>query len=789
MSSPTPPPMHPTQRFTLAALLLTLPVSFSLSMAHVLLSTPAVLAQTVNALQTAADRLNQQGIEQAQRGDAAAIQSFQQAAALYHRLNDRLREQAAWGNLGIVYSNQGDYTKAIEYHTKALQLARAIPYPKGEGAELGNLGTIYYALGKYAEAIEAHQKALKIAQTIKDDKGAAADLANLGNAYYALANYDQARDYYQQSLPIKQKIGDRRGAGRTLDALALVYYQKGDYDQATQYLRQALAIGQELQDPQILGAALRDLGRVAFDQGDYKQAIADQQQVLDIARQTQDVLSQGIALSNLGAAFFKTGQLAQAENALRDSIQRWESLRAGLGNQSANADKVSIFETQAGTYPLLQQVLVAAGKSNAALEIAERGRARAFVELLAGNLSRNSSSNRAESSPVAPPTLSQMQQIAQATQATLVEYSIINTRRNANESECYIWVVKPTGEITFRQADLKSLVQQQNTSLTQLVVTSRQAIGVRGGGEADIEVIASIDPTTQTNRLQQLHKLLIAPIADLLPKDPSSRVIFIPQGALFLVPFPALQAANGQYLIEQHTILTAPSIQALDLTRQQKQKLPASGNALVLGNPTMPTLNFPGQPAQQLADLPGARQEAIAIAPLLNTQPILGQQGTKAAIVQQMPNAHIIHLATHGLLDDVRGVESAIALAPDPAQPPKDALGLTNGLLTAGEILSLKLKADLVVLSACDTGRGRITGDGVIGLSRSFISAGVPSVIVSLWSIPDAPTAGLMTEFYTNWQLKKLDKAQALRQAMLTTRKTHPNPRDWAAFTLIGAAK
>ena len=111
-----------------------------------------------------------------------------------------------------------------------------------------------------------------------------------------------------------------------------------------------------------------------------------------------------------------------------------------------------------------------------------------------------------------------------------------------------------------------------------------------------------------------------------------------------------------------------------------------------------------------------------------------------------------------------------------------------NGLLTAEEILDLKLNAELVVLSACDTGRGRITGDGVIGLSRALISAGVPSVIVSLWAIPDAPTASLMTHFYQNLQ-KYPDKAQALRQAMLTTLKQHPNPKNWASFTLIGEAE
>ncbi|MEH1986367.1 MAG: CHAT domain-containing protein [Nostoc sp.] len=101
----------------------------------------------------------------------------------------------------------------------------------------------------------------------------------------------------------------------------------------------------------------------------------------------------------------------------------------------------------------------------------------------------------------------------------------------------------------------------------------------------------------------------------------------------------------------------------------------------------------------------------------------------------------------------------------------------------------MKLNADLVVLSACDTALGQITGDGVIGLSRSLITAGTPSVIVSLWSVPDAPTAELMTEFYRNWRERKLDKAQALRQAMLKTMENHPNPKDWAAFTLIGEAE
>ncbi|MGC1248855.1 MAG: CHAT domain-containing protein, partial [Spirulinaceae cyanobacterium] len=344
--------------------------------------------------------------------------------------------------------------------------------------------------------------------------------------------------------------------------------------------------------------------------------------------------------------------------------------------------------------------------------------------------------------------------------------------------------VKPTGEITFRRSNLKPLWQQENTSLAKLVTHTRIALGVQGLPLRSLNRdIIAIEPRPgfepYKDGLNRLHQLLIDPIADLLPDDPNEKVIFIPQQALFLTPFPALQDEQGNYLIEKHSILTAPSIQTLQLTREQKQKAATTtGDALVVGNPTMPKVkDDPLEPAIQLASLPGAEKEANAIAPLLNTQALTGNQATKSAIVKQMASANLIHLATHGLLDDVQGMGSGIALAPDSSPG--------NGLLTATEIYDMNLQANLVVLSACNTGRGKITGDGVIGLSRSFISAGVPSVLVSLWAVPDAPTGELMVEFYNQLE-KNPDKAQALRQAMLATMKQHPEPRNWAAFTLIG---
>ncbi|MEG4026482.1 CHAT domain-containing protein [Microcoleus sp. S13C4] len=706
---------------------------------------------------------------------AEAIEYSQQQLAIAREIKDRPREGNALGNLRAAYHSLGNYTKAIEYSQQQLAIARELKNRKEEGSALGNLGVTYFHLGNYAEAIEYSQQSLAIARETKNRQGEGVALSNLGLAYSSL-DYTKAIEYSQQSLAIARETKNRREEGNALDILGGAYRSMGNYAKAIEYSQQSLAVARETKNRREEGNAQGNLGVTYFHLGNYTKAIEYSQQSLAIARETRNRPGEGWTLNNLGAAFLKVGNLTEAEKMLLNGIQFWESMRQILGSNDAN--KISIFEEQARTYKLLQEVRVAQNNPIAALEIAERGRARAFVDLLTQRLSSDSANLVIATAP----SQEQIRQIAKAQNATLVQYSIIydvfqiQGKSETQESALYVWVIQPTGEITFRQVDLKPLWQKHNASLTNLIVGNQEFLAVRSRSSTGF---AKPQPDLPT-----LHQLLIDPIASLLPKDPNAHVIFIPQGSLFQVPFPALQDANGTYLIEKHTILTAPSIQVLDLTRQQRQKLvqkPAnSSNALVLGNPTMPSVSLsPGEPKQQLSPLPGAEAEARAIAPLLKTQAITGAQGTKAAIVQKMPQASIIHLATHGLLDDVRGLGSAIAMAPS---------GSDDGLLTAEEIFDMKLQASLVVLSACNTGEGRITGDGVIGLSRALISAGVPSVIVSLWSVPDAPTSELMQSFYQNLQ-NNPDKAQALRQAMLTTMKTHPQPRNWAAFTLIGEAE
>ncbi|WP_223805545.1 CHAT domain-containing protein [Pseudanabaena sp. UWO310] len=737
-------------------------------------------------------RLINQGIKLNQVSQyREALQVFEQALQISHRTKYLYGKILALSNLGNAYNYIGQYEKAIEHSQQALAIVNLVGLRDHELRILNNLGIVYYMLGQYEKAFEHCKKALVIAREIGDREGEAGAVNELALLYGLVGKQQKAIDYHQQSLAIARQNRDLIGEGSSLGNLGMAYYAIGQYEKAIEYYKQSLTIYRQIGNLKGEGAMLNEFGLVYDVLGQYEKAIEYHQHALAIKRQTGDRQAEGSSLNNLGLSFFHSNNLIHAEQTLRSAIQVHESLRANSGNDT---NKVSIFEGQASTYRILQQVLIAQKRPSIALEISERGRARALVELLASNLKHN---DAAQPNPL-PPQITEIQQIAKTHQLTLVEYSIINdkfkidNREHTKESELYIWVISPNGQITFRSVDLKPLWQKQTTSLSELVENSRKGIGVNDRDSTGIKIVLNPEYRQQLRQeqskyLRQLHQILIEPIADLLPTDPNARVVFMPQSALYLVPFAALQDKSEQYLIQKHTIAISPSIQVLSLTQQQRLALPAasarsSQNILIAGNPIMPKVFVPGidQPLR-LDDLQGAQKEAIAVANTLKTTALTGNQATKKAVVQQMQSARIIHLATHGLLDDFKGlgVPGAIALAPD-------GNGSTNdGLLTADEILGMKLKAELVVLSACNTGRGKITGDGVIGLSRSLISAGVPSIIVSLWSVPDAPTAELMSDFYTLLE-QNPDKAQALRQAMLKTMKTHPDPRDWAAFTLIG---
>lgn len=428
-----------------------------------------------------------------------------------------------------------------------------------------------------------------------------------------------------------------------------------------------------------------------------------------------------------------------------------------------------------------------------------------------------------------------IREVARKENATIVNYSIISTDNKLTyphsleetiQQKLLIWVIQPSGHIIIKEpidipqsllskaSDASSPCEpdrgRQKTALAQIIRGTQTALGV---SELDTPAEnCKINEKEQDEYLRELYNLLILPIENLLPSDSDAHLIFVPQNELFFVPFPALKNAKGQYLIEKHTIRQAPNLRTLVLNYRQNQKQApyTSKEFLIVGDPSLPEVKFTDSALpNRLPQLQGARSEAIAIAKLaqehgFKVDLFTGSQATKKLVLQQIPNAWIIHIAAHGILNNTskKTANSSLSNTDKLARETLGAIVLSsvnnnknnNGLLTASEILGMHINADLVVLSACGTGQGYLTAGGVVGLPLSLSFAGVPNIVVSLWRIPDAPTEELMKEFYRQLLSStdsKLDKARALRRAMISIKNQdkYRDPRNWAGFTIIGGAR
>ena len=690
-----------------------------------------------------------------------ALDFYQQSLAIRRNVGDRRGEGITLNNIGAIYDSQGQYPQALNFYQQSLAIARDMGARTEEGATLNNIGAIYRSQGQYPQALDFYQQALAIRRDVGDRAGEGATLNNIGNVYDSQEQYPQANDYYEQSLAILRDVGDRAGEGATLNNIGNVYHSQGQYPQALDYYQQSLAIRRDVGDRAGEGTTLNNIGFVYNSQGQYPQALDHYQQALAIRQEIGDRAGEGATLSNIGSTHYDQGQYSDATAYFHQSIAILSAIEQDL---SANDQaRIAFFESTFNSYPFLQAALIAQNETAAALEIADSSRARSLVQFL-----NPSASNQ----PPPPLTIAQIKRLAREKNATLITYSIV-------WDDLYIWVISPNGDLNFVKAD----PAQAGIPLRQVVRGSRSASSVgefnnplfaQSQYRIDLQAIRGDEPrglwAQSPEYLERGYDLLIKPIEQYLPQHRASRLIIVPHRELGTVPFTALFNEGEGFLIERYTITVAPSLQTLD-TLQQKTPT-ATGAPLVMGNPSPMVGN--------LSQLPGSEAEATAIAQKLNTIPILGPQATEAIITPRLANASILHLATHGIIQKSdRDLNSWLALADIESDD------TTDNKLTISEIFNSQLNAQLAVLSACNTNSGEISGEGVIGLARAFLKAGIPTVVASSWKVPDRETQVLMEEFYDQLLMGKT-YAEALRAAQLKVRTQSPNPFYWAAFSVIG---
>ena len=443
-------------------------------------------------------------------------------------------------------------------------------------------------------------------------------------------------------------------------------------------------------------------------------------------------------------------------HSLTQYIERWR------GKLVEDLEKIDALEQAQPLFAKVLEMSVALGDAKEALIFSEKSRARAFADLLATRFEDDVDRELVDT-PVTSPEINfeQIEQITQTYSATVVEYFVV--KQEESEVKIYIWVIQPNGNTVLETVELDSSSQQQPSGfLSNLITRARTSFGVNDSNSNTLDSSFSNDTTpisidllakleNSQTLLAELYQLLIKPIESYLNSPSVEKLILVPHGSLFLLPFASLfNPETNKYLIEQYSIILSPAIQALNLTQQnfvKNERAKNKLNNLIVGNPKMP---FLGSPPKPLAKLPYAETAAKAIANLLATEPFLHEKATKREILTQLSNARIIHFGTHGELNDTQPLQSWIALA---------STNEDRGFLTVEDIMSqfappqtVSLSAELVVLSACETGLGQITGDGVIGLARGLMATGVKAVLVSLWKVPDLSTACLMVRFYQYFQ-------------------------------------
>lgn len=722
------------------------------------------------------DIINDIGIIYRNLGESdRALEFAEQALKIYQEIGDRSSVAQSYNNLASVHQSLSQYPESLSYFQQALATVRELGEAESEAFIQNNLGAVYRSLGRPRKALEHFETSWQLFRDLNLSYYAGILLNNIGSAYLSLKEYESAKIAFEKSLEIAREEQDNLGVAQTSVNLGGVYERLSDYPNALKLYESGLAIATEIGESSLVGQALNNIGSIYRLQNQPDRAIAFYQKALNIRQTIGDRAGEAATLNNLGALQFEIKQLEKAQKNLYSAIEILESLRPGLSDYN----KISLFDKMANTYGILQQVLVAQNQIETALEISERGRSRALTELL----SRSKNQTEIDKITVDLPTIEDIKTVAVRQKSTLVEYSIAIDNFGQN-SQLLIWVVDPEGAIAFRSVNLNEWGKGQEDLipfLTAEIIESSPIAELVRGFRAPIESGTSAVESRKVSdrKLAQLQQLLIEPIADLLSKDPESKVIFIPHKELLLVPFAALIDGENQYLIEKHAIATSPAIQLLQLAPTRQNRISPKTEILAIGNPAMPDVAIvPGEQPEPLRDLPASEQEAIAIAQMFDTRAFIGKNATETAIVPKLPEARMIHFATHGLLQDFTGsgLPGAIALSPSETD---------DGLLTADEILRLNLNAELVVLSACNTGVGTVTGDGIVGLSRSLMAAGVPSLIVSLWAVEDLSTSELMQEFYRQLR-QNYDTAKALKNAMLKTRENHPHPKSWAGFILVG---
>lgn len=789
-----------------------------------------------------ADSLVLLGLVAWRRGDLAeAEKHIVEAHGIYERLSPgSYNVSATVTNMGLIALSRGDLAKAEDDFRQALAVQEKLsPGSLDVASKLSNLAIVAERRGDLAMAEDYEHRALVLRQNHGSGLGVASSLGVLGEVALGRQDYAKAEDNFKRALSLEQElIPESESVGGTLHTLGRVAQERGDVRGAEEYYLKALAIQEKLAPGgEMVAGTLSQLGTVAQANGNFAKA----EEYLFKSLRIQEQLASGTqdhanVLHNLGLLMRAEGKMDKAKEYMAAALVALEHQSSELGG--GNGIQAEFNAQQAFYYKDFIETLLDTGESSAAFLTAERSRARSLLTMLAerdimidADLPVEFLRARKKNEIAYDETQDALSKLTPVKDGARIEELQSRLRELGSERERLIDSVRrsspryaslkypqPLGvDETRRMLDSGTILASFAVCPDRTILFVVQPTGVEPGlsvfslpiGEkalrSQVQEFRKLilerrtaKDSLLTSQGRKIYDELLKPAESLLAN--ADRLLIIPDGALHLLPFQALMRASDQYLVEWkplNTVVSATVFAELKKARREESK---PIELVAFGDPHYPPLasgHSEGIAEPQIRSaverglnvgrLPFSRVEVENVSALYpdRSRKYLGDQATEERAKTIGKDVRYIHFAVHGILDERLPLDSALVLSiPDKQTPGKD-----NGLLQAWEIFEqMHLDADLVTLSACNTGLGEeLSGEGLVGLTRAFQYAGAHSIVASYWSVDDLRTMELMTELYKELRANKSkEKALQLAQSKLLHSKTASAPYYWAGFTLIG---
>lgn len=775
------------------------------------------------------------------QGDyAQALEYYQKSLMQTEALGDKAAISTTLSNIGNLHYSQGAYARALENYQRSLALREAIGDKAGIASTLSGIGCVHYSQGNYAQALEYYKKSLALSEALGNKLESGSILNNIGDIYKGQGAYAQALEHFQKSLAQSEAMGYKDGVSHSLHNIANAYSSQGNYAQAMEYFRKSLALSEALGDKSSDSDTLIDMGNVSISQGNYAQALDFAGRAAALAKQFDYPTLLWRAQSLAGQSYRALNQLTYARQAFEEAIAAIETLRSQVAG--GEQDQQRSFEARLDPYQSMVELLVAQRQSGSALAYAERAKARVLLDVLHnGRLNIDKAMTTAEQererglnhqvvslntqisrenlrSQSDPARLSDLK--AQLKKVRL-EYEAFQTALYVAHPE----LKRQRGEVEMLTSEqARALLPDAQGALLEYAVTDERTYlftltANTDGTTTELKVytleikrkelddrVARFREALASGSLgfrqpaRELYDLLLKPAAAQLQGRAS--LVIVPDGSLWELPFQALQPDPNRYLIEDSAIAYAPSLTALrEMIKLREGRKDAAGSPTLLafGNPA-----FGKQTAsrvrsalmdEKLDPLPEAERQVNAMRGIYgaeNSKVYIGAEASEERAKTEAGGYRVLHLAAHGILNDSSPMYSYLMLAPAGGYPNKTG---EDGLLEAREIMKLDLKADLAVLSACETARGRVgAGEGMIGLSWALFVAGCPTSVLSQWKVDSTSATELMLEFHRRLKSQmssnadSFSAARALRESALKLlrSKQYRHPFYWAGFVVAG---